>query len=418
MKRRRKSIILLEIIHDLATSSRFSLFVVLAMLFFNYLETGLCVSHLELDERSVERTFPPNDHDLFRLLSKPENAGKTGELFVGIVNGQEPMISKESLLKLVEIKQNSISDFRCRYTVFEEEFDTVLNSVVSRKTSYEYAVSRNKLYLSYEYISGGDGRESSTIRSYDGEQIITLLVYPDGHLHVGIRAPDSDVLMSLFRGSMPLSLARLFDPRLCGLSGIDWWESNLMLFQQSGRLYGIFEKDEMVDGRQCLVVADLMSRFYLDPQRDFSVVQSEGYRLEYSDTGHLVGRRLGARSKLFDLRDHGNGIWIPYRAVSEDFDSSGNVTHRSTIDVSHVEINKGLDDDFFTGFVPDDTPVADTITGLAYLYGERPSINDLLKATAKSKRVFIFQYISVTAGVIMIIIALIMMYLKRRKRSE
>ena len=397
---------------NLAASVRLLLPFLLAVLFCNCTGESLNASQVEQNENAVDCIFPPNDHDLFVLFSKPENAGRTGELFVGVVNEQNPMISKESLLRLVEARQHSISDFRTKYTVFEEEFGDGSNFGVSRKTSYEYAGSGNKIYFAYEYPDGDDNRESAGIRSYDGERIISLFTYHDGNLHAGIQEPDTGVLMGFFRVSMPLSLAKLFDTRLCGFSGV---EGNLMLFLQSDRLYGIFEKKEMVDGRECIVVADLMSRFYLDPQRDFSVVQSEGYRLELSDTGHIVGRWLGSRSKLFDIRDQGNGVWIPYRAIMESFDSSGNITSRSIVDVSFVEINKGLDDDFFTGFIPDDTPVADATTGLAYLYGERLGF---LQEVVKSNRAWFLQYISLTVGCILILLVVIVKYIKYFKRKR
>jgi len=418
VKKHKKCVILLGFTRKSVANFRLLLLWSLTMLSFNY--QGLCLDAYQFEqfESTIEHVFPPNDHDLFALLSKPENAGKVGKLFVGIVNAQNPMISEASLLKLAEAKQNSISNFRCRYTVFEEDFGSGSNSGVTKKTVYEFAVSENKLYFAYEYLDDRkDGSESAAKKSYDGERIISLLIYRDGHLHAGIQKPEPDVLMGFFRGSMPLSLARLFDPRLCGLSEGGWLESNLMLFLQSGHLYGIFEKKEMIDGHECIIVADLMSRFYLDPKRDFSVVQSEGYRLDVSDAGHVVGRRLASRTRLFDLQDHGNGIWIPYRAVIESFDSSGDLTDRSSIEVSLVEINKGLDDDFFTNFIPDDTLVADVVTGLVYEYGDRPSINALLKNTVKSKRVWFFQIISMTVGILMILTWAILKFLGYRRNK-
>ena len=405
-----------KIIYMLSTNCRKCLFLFVGLfVFFNSLvPLFLGAQRFDLNNDELGQDLPSNDHDLYVLLSKPENFGKTAELFFDIVNEQNSMISRENLLKLVEMKQQSISNFRCKYTVFMEMFDESQNPEVNKKISYEFVCSKNKLYIGYEphHLEIDDPPQKI---AYDGEKVLSLLSYPSGHLHAGLGKPDAGSLMGFFQTYMPLTLAMLFDPRLCEF---DFCESNLMLFLQGNRLYGIFEKMEIASGQECIVIADLYMRLYLDPQKDFSVIQSDSYRQEFSDDGILVGRWLASRSKLFDLTDHGNGVWIPSKAVIENFDKFGKVTARCSVDVSLVEINKGIDDNFFTGFIPNDTLVADTVEGLVYVYGDRPSINSLLKDVAKSKRVFILQYISVTVGILLILIVLIVKYLAYRKRKN
>jgi hypothetical protein len=55
------------------------------------------------------------------------------------------------------------------------------------------------------------------------------------------------------------------------------------------------------------------------------------------------------------------------------------------------------------------------------MQSDSPSIDSLLENTVKSKRVMIFRYISITAGILMIIIALLLKYrayLKDKREHE
>jgi hypothetical protein len=52
------------------------------------------------------------------------------------------------------------------------------------------------------------------------------------------------------------------------------------------------------------------------------------------------------------------------------------------------------------------------------MQSDSPSIDSLLENTVKSKRVMIFRYISITAGILMIIIALALKYLAYLKNKR
>jgi len=369
------------------------------------LSSFVCAWQTLSDQNELRQDFPPNDHDLYVLLAKPENFAKTADLFVEVINIQNPLISQENLLKLVEARQKSIDNFRCRYTVYTEMIGENLNSDAN-KITYEFACSKNKLYFAYEPNNIAGTNDPSKKIAYDGEKILSLLCYNNGQLHAGIEKPDAGSLLDFFQSQMPLTLAMLFDTNFLE---IDMYFSNLMSFLRKERLYAIYEKMETIDGHDCVVVADLTMRIYLDPKKDFSVVQSDVYRQEFSD-GNLVGRLLLSRSKLFNLTNYGNSIWLPSKIVIENFDEFEKVIVRHIVDVSFIEVNRGIDDKYFTNFIPDDTFVADTMKDMVYIYGDHASIGGLLKDVIKSKRVMIFRYISVCIGLVLILLAVVMKY--------
>jgi len=373
------------------------------------------MQQIERGEVGIQGSFPPNDHDFYALLSEPGNRERRAELFFDIVNKQNSAISKDALLKLVEARQKSISSFRCKYTVFIEVFDKTQGYGTDRKVSYEFGWTGDKLYLDNKPAITSN-RTPRVTKAYDGEKVLSLLSYGEGHLHAGLEKADAEALRVFFQPYMPLTLSMLFDTGLCKFDQVR--DVNLLFYlQEQKRLFGIFEKKETVAEFECIVVADLSNRIYLVPQKDFSVAQSETYKQEFSN-GVLSGRWLASRSTLFDLVDHGNGVWIPSKAVIEIFDKSGKIALRYSVDVSLVEVNKRIGDDYFTGFIPDGTLVADVADGLVYRYGERASINSLIKQTAKSKRVWTFQIISLTLGILLILAWIIIQYRGHLQRKN
>ena len=83
-----------------------------------------------------------------------------------------------------------------------------------------------------------------------------------------------------------------------------------------------------------------------------------------------------------------------------------------------MHFNRPLPKSFFSDVIPEDAMVSDGINHLVYVYGDRTSIGGLLNDTVRSKRVMIFRYISVTLGLVMVIIALVMKYREYRKRKN
>jgi hypothetical protein len=80
---------------------------------------------------------------------------------------------------------------------------------------------------------------------------------------------------------------------------------------------------------------------------------------------------------------------LPRKIITEYFDQKGFLSRCDTVDVNDIKINIAVVDSYFSDFIPEDALVSDAINEMTYKQSDSPSINSLIKETAKSKRIFI-----------------------------
>jgi hypothetical protein len=388
----------------------------------------------EIHEFRKVHGFPPTMADYFIYLERlPKNTideNTSKKIIPEILNQQQPRISTPELLKVFRAKRESIRDYSLQYSVLINYFDSKNNLSRKEESVCEYSACKNKLLLDKtEDISTGRVRFR---KAYDGEFIYTLRTSNSIPPQAGISLPDS--LGTFFHPWMPLTLAGIFDTKKCDFAHADY---DIVMFLEGDVFDGhlidgikllappnVFEKFEKIEGHECLVVSALMESKYFVLDRDFSLIRTDRFRPITSNSSNgliLTGRALSSKTILHNLHDYGNGIWLPDRIVIDYFDNKGMLSRQDTVTVSSVKINKGIDDTYFTDFIPDDVIVSDTANNIVYRWGERDSINSLLKETVKSKRVFIFRYISIISGLALIFIALLLKYrayLKNKRERE
>jgi hypothetical protein len=156
-------------------------------------------------------------------------------------------------------------------------------------------------------------------------------------------------------------------------------------------------------------------RIFLAIDKDYSVIQQEIYSVEtkdYDNGWRPIARYLNTQLIHSDFEDLGNGIWLPRKSITMNYDASGKVINQDTVEVEKMEMNN-VKDTFFTDFIPENSFVADGIGGLTYRWNERASIGGLLKETVKPKSTRLYQRISVIIGLIMIVLAVIFEIRKR-----
>ena len=385
----------------------------------------LCVQHTSANEDMyryvasklsnfrVEHGFAPDYEDFFEIVLQPEyrfSLEDLAKLSDIVINMQKSNVSKDQLLTLIKAKRDSIKDFRINYKVFSNLTNPFTYSRENREVNYVSASKGSMQYLSTQVL----GRPAR-VQFFDGENIFSRHIVSEGIPTVDI-TPFSSFNVFLEARS-PLVSSMLLDSK--------------KLFGQSDYLYDVvsvlelpettvFEKTEVVNDIECIVVASLGIKVFLSPKHDFSIIQVMDYRhhLERGDGGEplLSGVSISEKRTLLDLKDCGNGIWLPYRSESVFYSREGEVTGEVVALVSLIEINNGIEDSFFTDFIPQDAVVLDTVRDMVYEWTEYPSIEGILKSTVKSKRVWTFQIISVTLGLLMIIVALVMKYLAYRRR--
>ena len=338
----------------------------------------------------------PDDSDFFKISGDPEinlTGSEQIQLLLRLAEFQRGSISKDDISRLFELKRDSIHNADMRYDV-KITGSSALKELV--EVSYRFVFSKEKLYLSRR----GHLAPNTSVNAYDGASLFLITEYDSDEPSASI---NSQISLGFFNcPHLPLTHAMLFDPR----SRVDSAYENLsdiVDMLRDSTLTCVFENDYEVNGYSCIKISDLTRCFFLNPNKDFSVIRYELYAVE-SDSGGKIkrGSKPVYQSDLKNLRDYGNGIWIPTH-IEQNLFISNTSWQRAYVEVASVLINQELPDSFFSDVIPENALVSDGKRGMVYRQSDHASINALLKEAAKSKRVRIFQYISVTLGIILIL---------------
>lgn len=118
------------------------------------------------------------------------------------------------------------------------------------------------------------------------------------------------------------------------------------------------EKLERVNGRDCLLVTDLIRQVYLAPDLGFAPVRyySQGQTADFSD-----------------FRDCGDGIWFPF-SMALSLKRGGKVVRKIAVTVGACQINPPVDDSTFVDIFPRGSSVQDNLRHVTYRVGSIPSL--------------------------------------------
>ncbi|MGO9115325.1 MAG: hypothetical protein ACLP9L_39435 [Thermoguttaceae bacterium] len=132
-------------------------------------------------------------------------------------------------------------------------------------------------------------------------------------------------------------------------------------------------KLEMVDGAECHVLeSKYRHRIWVDPQLGYAMRFRERYwQVAFRPVSHYL---LGVRNEFGDFRQFADGMWLPERVVSVQYNTSAGrtknlsnrVSHRTIRQVSKLAINEQIPDTLFTISFPPGTLVTDTINNRVY----------------------------------------------------
>jgi hypothetical protein len=357
-----------------------------------------------------QKNSPPNDLNFFSILSQIGNKRLSTkivlDLYQKIKKRQNPPITKEQLLKIIKSKQESITNFTCNYEYILEE----INTSSKEHIEYEIVFKKNKHYIEVKPIATSKKRIHFK-KSYDGDKMINLMLdtnFPQAYISQDTSLNTFGELTSPFIISM-LSNATTYH--------LKHKYYDFVLFLNDPQTI-IYEKKEKVDNCECIVVSDLKQRIYLDIERDYSVIKKENYthlfkQSEIDKKPVLVGAKLVAQTRLYNIKNYGNGIWLPENIETNVKNKNGNIVKKEFIKSLCIKINENVDDSYFTNIIPDNALVSDGIRKLVYKQSDHASIGALLKETVKPKSTRLYQRISVITGLIMIVIAVVFEIRKR-----
>jgi hypothetical protein len=284
---------------------------------------------------------------------------------------QKPPIAIRDLANLIQTKRESIADFSVKYKVEHNGTPTAVS-----KEDVDLAFAGNQYYLRIHYQKPPKSTDKvwDVLSGYDGKVLRQLFPQDDRSSgHASITALDTATRERFLQTtSNPLAVSMLIDSvALCGKSipVID-----LVGFLKDDAV--LFDKRVVVRGTECLVASNLLQRVFIDPKRDYAVMQIEDSTMK-DGVLHL------SAAQFFDEQvDHGNGVWLPHKISRHFFNTeTGREKFSSLITVAKIGINEGVKSQLFSDIIPDGVLVGDVVRTITYVQGDQRSIEQALRGS-------------------------------------
>ncbi|MDR2438285.1 MAG: hypothetical protein LBE12_02790 [Planctomycetaceae bacterium] len=376
------------------------------------IENFAALNNIVPDDRDIEPLIRPHEHELTDI--------QIMQIASVLIKMQKPLISKNALAKLIDSKIASIQSIRIKYEVEVRSLD--MSSSESDHRMVDFIMDKGQFYVNYSFNNkrkSTDKTLTQTIKAYNGGYVSSVKFFYDKSRIIEGEILPFEGLEELFPYECPLYYSCLFSQEILT-------QANKTPLSLSAALSGtedqsgiIYEKTVPIDGVNCIQIYFDATRFYLDPNKDFSIVRIEKYRFVQDPSD---GTEKQTTFRVFSMSDHidcGNGVWIP-KYLHLIYNLGSRHDRQVTIRVFDVEINKKIDPKIFTDIFPEETFVSDLVHKLTYKWSDRPSIESTLDSIIQRKSVTILRWISVISGLALIFIALVMKYRQylRNKRER
>ena len=342
-----------------------------------------------LENFKTEFGRAPNLDDYYKILLSDEfelTRDDQSFLWNTLRFTQNPSLSKKDLVKIFQMKKNSIKDLYASFVVKtgNEPHDT---------SEYVFALKNKMRYLDKRgaYSATGSYRELVSL----GNSYFRKVWFLSPVANASIRQKNGEMNNVFLCLQMPLAASLLCDKSIFDFE-IDRGDLCTLLGKQPS--FQIMEQSAIIDGNECLVLASPNTEIFLDISKDFSVCLIKCYRDNAHDGKAASSRYLSYERVFHHLTDYGNGIWLPVSIETTMYEPDHRLKSHEIVEYGEIKINVGLDSNFFEDVIPDGAMVTDSIRDMVYRWGDHPSIGSLIKETVKSKRQTIFRNLSVVCG--------------------
>ena len=275
---------------------------------------------------------------------------------------QSPLISHADLSAMYTAKMDAVEQIHLA-------FSSTNNKNQEEVRRYAYARDGENLFSSVhlnDHLVKTYGLSENVLREYRGD------------------IPEKGWLTKPHRYSRtfhdrrnPLALAMLLDAR--DNTGLDATRTDMVAFLQD-TLTVVFEKTQTIDGVECVVVSDLTSTLYLDPNRDFALVKMDinSFEFDGDSRGFKVEPRFSRINSEFV--DYGNGIWLPKKSTFTEL-FEGTDTIERVVLLDEATVNKQIPGNLFEDIFPDGIIVIDNINNITYGTSVDTTISQLMSSS-------------------------------------
>ena len=280
------------------------------------------------------------------------------ETYKRYMKTQKPLIDKNTLRDLISSKIDSLSTF-----VSEHDSELIIDDT-RHFIRYKYVVDGRKVFSEIQKGDDFENLKLSERRSFDG------------HVWRELVNRDSLGAGSISKTDLTNMIYTPFDLlRLCMLrktpENIPVSKSSDLINLLEDQASVVQEQLEKINGIDCLLVTNGLTKVYLDPERGFSVIKVTGTDYQRDETKRIyLGKHKQYSRTFHELVDYGNGIWLP--KYIEEIDTKYNNHNRYTI--RELKVNEPVEESIFEKIFEDGNHIVDETTGLTYVLGSPKSI--------------------------------------------
>jgi outer membrane lipoprotein-sorting protein len=358
------------------------------------------------------------DREFFDMIFAPNsdvNFGDCHVLWNEFKEIQKPFIEKETLISLLKAYRDSISDLSYSYKSVLSPI-TSESQLIANEENGRYVVSKQKVLLTLINDKNNTKDYDNYLLCYDGN-VKYVVDYAIDEKMPNVSIDNITSFDQFYPMNSLLAFQALLDTKKVWNKTESFYDLVAFL-ENEGSV--ILENLEEYHGQNCIVATDGVYRFRICPDYNYAVLNKECYVTNFSKQHKTLERVLTNSVNFESYNNYGNSIWLTNKCIDESF-SNGSPTVKIVTLFKNIKINSGIEDSVFTSVIPEDAIVFDGIRGFVYKQNDSSSIESLLRETAKSKRVFIYRYISIISGLVLIFIVLVIkyrLYLKDKRERE
>jgi len=325
----------------------------------------------------------PGFTDFFQMTSRPGGGSLVARkdrsaAWRLLQEAQQPEIKKADLLALFEATRDAILDLYMECSLEEREYPEDKSPIVQHSSSL-FATDAGKVLLRTTGQLPGDKASTVRTRGYDGAVVRTCIA--EGATTAGqVTAFESRAMFYEIETNVLFGAMLLDAPATIG-SELRHADMKLFLSLPGAT---VFERQEVVRGTSCVVLSDAAAVIYLDPARNYAVVELAAFSFPDDAPPWIHGRH-----ELSDFADCGNGIWLPRRMHRRRFkkpDRDPMLVGEDIAIVTDLRVNQGIPGTAFSDIIPRGTVVLDGVQNVTYVEGENGSIQSTLDSFSPLRR--------------------------------
>lgn len=317
---------------------------------FQFTKQGaFCWEQLKRESLRLERMLSFTEFcNTVSRCEKPLTRDDYSMLWLAFAKSQRPSIDQFELSSLHKTRKSKLESAHVYY-----EVERTLNGSPSQSAKAEFAFSGGKLFYDAEVQKQKPRTRSRSQLTYDLNEMVVVKAHGQEIdqwrkrvAEMALRGP-LDHVERFIDGGNPLLLQSLLPTATFSIQSDIKIESLAVDCCLS-------EIQEEFAGKQCLVLGNYHSRYYVCPELGYALVGYEKGVGEFEKDGRLLLQQPWFVQMARNFQEEQTGLFFPRQI--EQLVESHDYKRSLRVDVTSVAFNQDIDDSKFSGLTPDQEP--------------------------------------------------------------